>query len=410
MGMRMKSNSLYSLLAVMGLLFAFSGGYLLGQSPDPPLVIFGPGSNMPAETEQNFTPFWHVWNLIHAHFLEQPMDDPLLVEGAINGMLETLEDPNTRYLTPENEAKEREALAGEFQGIGATVEEVDGDIIIVSPLPGSPAETAGLLPGDIMRAADGVDLDELNVDEAAVLVRGPAGTTVILLIERDGILLEFSVDRDLIQIASVTGALLEENIAYVRLNRFGERTSVELEETLNDLSQHNPVGLILDVRRNPGGGLDAAVAVANQFLPEGAVLTQQYGDGRESVLVSDNSGLAVDLPLVVLIDEGSASGSEVVAGAIQDRHRGVLVGQQSFGKGTVQTWHGLRNGGGLRVTTARWLTPSQRWINEQGLTPDHQISVPDDVVLGGTDDAQLAAAVDLLLATQVEDAPDGAGE
>lgn len=381
-------------LAMLGLLF-FLGGYVLGQSPIAPLQVFG-GTAVSSSTDTDFAPFWEVWELVHERYLRQPVDDVALVEGAIDGMLATLDDPHTRYLSPQDQSAAQESMAGEFQGIGAEVEDVDGNITVVSPIDGSPAEAAGIQPGDILRQADGVELTGMDVTEAAALVRGPAGTTVSLVVERDGELLNIDIVRDVIKLATVRGEILAEGIAYVRLSRFGNTTDEELEELLPDLLAQNPSGLILDLRRNPGGALDTTVEIADQFLAEGLVLVERFGDGEERPFETNDEGLAQDIPMVVLVDEGSASAAEVLAGAIQDRGRGTLIGQISFGKGTVQTWHTLSNDGGVRVTIAEWLTPDKNSIHEIGLTPDYYIPLPEFQEGIEFEDTQLQAAIDFL--------------
>ncbi len=397
----MKYRSLWTLLGVVLLFVGFSAGYVFGQSPAAPIHLYGTETGMPSEGAAVFVPFWEVWELVHTRYYEQPIDDVLLTEGAIDGMLAALDDPHTRYLSPDDEASTRERMDGEFQGIGATVESVDGEITIVSPIDGSPAETAGLQPGDILRQADGVELTGMDLLDAVNLVRGPAGTAVSLIIERDGEVFEVEIVRDVIELISARGEILDEGLAYVRITQFGTRTTKELEETLTALLAENPTGLILDLRRNPGGGLDTVVEIADQFLPEGVVLDEEFGDGRTNTFESTSEGLAEEIPLVVLIDEGSASASEVLAGAIQDRERGILIGQTSFGKGTVQTWHGLSNGGGVRITIARWLTPKASWIHENGIEPDYLITLPDVENPNDFEDTQLQAAIDYLLGNPI---------
>ncbi len=383
--------------AVFLAVVSFATGYMTGQSPFAPVQVF-PNPNMPREAEQVFRPFWEVWNLVHEEYVDQPVDDVALTEGAIEGMLATLDDPNTRYLSPEDEARARESMSGEFQGIGAEIERVGDDIVVVSPIEGSPAEAAGLRPGDILRQADGIDLTGMDIFEAAEIVRGPAGTAVTLLIERDNQQLEITIIRDVIKVPSVRGEMLADNIAYIRLTRFGDNTAQELETLLTDLIAQNPQGLILDLRRNPGGSLNTAIEVADQFLPETTVLIERFGDGSEEIYRSTEAGLAEDIPMIVLIDEGSASASEVIAGALRDEQRAVLIGQTSFGKGTVQTWRRLSNGGGVRITIARWLTPAGRWVHGQGLEPDIVVPLPEETSSSEMpEDTQLQTAINYLL-------------
>lgn len=378
------------------ILIIFSGGYLLGQSSIAPVQLVGAAIDTPAEAQQSFRPFWETWDFIHEEYFDQPVDDEALVEGAIEGMLATLDDPNTIYLSPEHEEAARHALEGNLEGIGAEVTSENGQIIIVAPFEGSPAEAAGLRQGDILRQANGVDLTGMDVADAAALIRGPAGTTVLLAIEREGEVLEVEVERDIINIPSVRGEIIEDSIAYVRLSRFANNTTDNLSDVLDELLEQEPKGLILDLRSNPGGTLTSAVSVADEFLPEGPILVERFGNGNEKLFEAEEKGQAQDLPMVVLIDGGSASASEVVAGAIRDRDRGTLVGVTSFGKGTVQTWKGLSNGGGVRITVARWITPDGNWIHEQGLEPDISVSLPDQTD-GEFTDTQLQAAVNYLL-------------
>jgi carboxyl-terminal processing protease len=398
----------YSTILLLGLII-FSGGYLLGQSSIAPVQLVGAAFNTPAEVQQSFRPFWETWDFIHDEYFDQPLDNERLVEGAIEGMLATLDDPNTVYLSPEHEQAARQALNGNLEGIGAEVTGENGQIIIVAPFEGSPAEAAGLKQGDILRQADGMDLTGMDVGEAAALIRGPAGTTVLLSIERDGEVFEVEVERDVINIPSVRGEILEDNIAYVRLSRFANNTTDNLSDVLEELLGQNPQGIILDLRSNPGGTLTSALSVADEFLPEGPILVERFGNGDEKLFEADDKGQAQDLPMVVLIDGGSASASEVVAGAIHDRDRGTLIGDTSFGKGTVQTWKELSNGGGVRITVARWITPDGEWIHGQGLEPDISVSLPDQID-GEFTDTQLQAAVDYLMEELIfEESPPSEG-
>lgn len=384
-----------SLSVIVLSILVFLGGYVLGQSPAAPVQVFADTAVSPPTTAE-FEPFWEVWELVHERYLRQPVDNTALVEGAIEGMLAALGDPHTSYLSPADQQAAEESMDGEFQGIGAEVEDVDGNITVVAPIDGSPAAAAGIQPGDILRMADGVELTGMDVTEAAALVRGPAGTTVSLVIEREGELLNIDIVRDVIKLATVRGEILDEGIAYLRLSRFGNTTDEELEELLPGLLAENPSGLILDLRRNPGGSLETVVEIADQFLGDGLALVERFGDGEERPFEISDDGLAQDIPMVVLIDEGSASASEVLAGAIQDRGRGVLIGQISFGKGTVQTWHTLSNNGGVRVTIAEWLTPNKSSIDQVGLTPDYYIPLPDVENGAAFEDTQLQAAIDFL--------------
>jgi carboxyl-terminal processing protease len=396
--MHVKKKQLILVALIVVLLFA--GGYALGQSRYAPLDLRQTTSTADIGDDEAFRPFRETLKLIRADYFEQPLDDDLLAKGAIDGMLATLNDPNTRYLPPEQEQAARNAMEGNLEGIGAEVTAVDGDIVIVAPYEGSPAEEAGIQAGDILRKADGKDLTGMHPAEAALLVRGPAGTPVLLQVERNGDVLEIEVIRGVIKIPSVYGEIIDENIAYIRLSRFGNGTGQELSDVIQVLSNDDPRGIILDLRGNPGGSLPTAVDVADQFLDEGMILLERFGNGKEREFESDDAGDAQVLPLVVLINHGSASASEVVAGAVRDRERGILIGDTSFGKGTVQVWEPLSNGGGIRITVARWLTPDGEWVHEKGLEPDFWVSLPET---SGEEfsDIQLQAAVDHLMGRPV---------
>ena len=405
----MKNRFSIVLIILIVLLVGFNAGYLLGQSPWAPFQAY-PTIDNSENSGEAFKPFWEVYDLVQSLYLEQPVDNSLLAEGAIDGMLAALGDPHTRYLSPQDEVAEREGFDGEIQGIGVEVSVDNGVITVVSPIDGTPADIAGLRPGDILREVNGVDLTGMSVMEAAQLIRGPVDTIVTLLIERDGETFEVEVLRAVIEIDSVRGEILDENLAYIRLNQFGTRTAKELNTLLSELLSQKPDGLILDLRRNPGGALDSVVDIADEFLPKGNVLIQEFGDGRRQEYNAGDKGSAEDIPLVVLIDQGSASASEVLAGAIQDRDRGILIGQTSFGKGTIQTWQELTNGGGVRITFARWLTPDGVWVHGKGLTPDISIKLPEVETAEEFTDTQLQAAIDYLLGNPViQDDPSTSG-
>lgn len=392
----MKNRLLRILLFLFAGVFIFLSGYAVGQSGRPPLAMLNNLRSNSQGNEEVFEPFWETWNLLHAEYVDQPLDDQLLAEGAIEGMLATLDDPNTRYLSPEEEIAARQSLDGNIEGIGVEVTIIDGDLVIVAPYEGSPAEASGLKEGDILREADGVVLTGLDIAEAASYVRGPAGTSVTLLVERDSELIEVTVERGVMTVSAVRGEIIDEGIAYVRLGRFDSNAGEDLKGLLEELMESRPAGIILDLRSNPGGSLSSAIEVSDHFLSEGIILQERFGNGSEKLYESNDGGLAEELPLVVLINEGSASAAEVLAGAISDRQRGVLIGNTSFGKGTVQSWKSLSNGGGLRITTARWLTPEGSWVHGLGIEPDVIVSNTEPSV-NGNFDSQLQAAITYLI-------------
>jgi carboxyl-terminal processing protease len=393
---------------------AFSGGFIVGHllpatGQLPVLSDFIPGapavepeqqSATPAELETLFQPFWEAWNIVHEQYVDQPVDDELLMQGAIRGMMDALGDQQTFYMEPQVYENETSSLQGQYEGIGAYVD-TDGDFLtIVSPIEGSPAEQAGLLPGDKVIAIDGEDMTGVAPEEARLKVLGPEGSKVTLTVARDGQtkLLEFTITRAQIKIRSAEGKMLEDGIAYIDINTFGEKTTQELRSALDDLLKQNPKGIIIDLRNNPGGYLSTAVEVSSEFIDKGVILYEQYGDGRRDEHKALGNGQATDIPLVVLVNEGSASASEILAGALQDYGRAKLVGVKSFGKGSVQNWVPLSNNeGAARVTIARWLTPKERLIDHIGLMPDVVVEMtPED--FEAQRDPQLDAAMETLQA------------
>jgi len=291
------------------------------------------------------------------------------------------------------------SMSGEYDGIGAYVDTTGDYLTITQPMEGSPAQAAGLRPGDQIIAVDGVDISGEDPNLVRLTrVMGPAGTDVTLTIYREGEPEPFDVTitRAHIVVPSVESRMLDNNIAYIKLSVFGDDTSQEFRTQLQALMDQNPSGLILDLRNNGGGYLTTAVDVASQFIPDGVILYEQYGDGSRDVYNANPGGIAIDIPIVVLVNEWSASASEIVAGAFQDRGRAELVGVTTFGKGSVQNWIPMSNGGTLRVTIARWLTPNEHLIHGVGLTPDLVVErTADDI--DADRDPQLEAAIDLLL-------------
>jgi carboxyl-terminal processing protease len=351
----------------------------------------------PEEIDELFVPFWEAWDIVHEEFVDQPVDDKGLMRGAIRGMVDALGDQHTAYMDPLEFEQSSATLEG-YEGIGAWVDTDAEYLTIIAPIPGSPAEAVGLLPGDEVVAVDGEDVTGIDGNLVVQRVLGPAGTTVHLTIRREGAreLLEFEITRARIVIPSVDGEIIEDDIAYVQLFTFGDETTEALRDLLETLLDKNPSGLILDLRNNGGGFLDTAIEVTSEFVGSGVVGIERFGDGREHEFEAVEGGLATEIPLVVLINGGSASASEILAGAIQDYDRGLLVGETSFGKGSVQQLIPLTdNEGVVRVTIARWFTPAERQINEFGLDPDFEVPFTEEDFLAERD-PQLEKAIELL--------------
>lgn len=368
----------------------------LGEGP-PETPSIPPGTVAPETREELFGPFWEAWRIVHENYVEE-VNDTNLMRGAIRGMLNALGDPHTGYMTPDEYQQANIPLQGEYEGIGAWVDPTGEYLTIISPMPDSPAMDAGLKSGDQVIAVNGEDMSGVEGNQVIRRILGPAGTEVELTIRREGRPEPFTVEvtRQEITVPSVESRMLEDDIAYLRLFNFGEDTTRDLRSHLRDLLEQDPQGLILDLRGNGGGFLGTAVNVTSEFIDEGLVLVERFGDGSEKEYRANGNGLATEIPLVVLIDGGSASASEIVAGAIQDHDRAVLVGETSFGKGSVQNWIPLSDeAGAVRVTVARWYTPDGRQISQEGLAPDVEVEVTEED-LESDEDPQLDRAVEVL--------------
>lgn len=326
----------------------------------------------------DFHYFWDALAVVNRDHVGEPIDPSEVTYGAIRGSLEALDDPFTAFSDPVDAEVSSPELEGEFEGIGAYVSTApDGRLMIETPMRGMSAEKAGVRAGDIVIEVDGVPIVGMDVSDAVLLIRGPKGTTVVLTIEREGVPepLEIAVVRDRIDIPSVAGvAMLDARgapqVGYLQLTVFATETRDELVSALDELRAAGARALVLDLRNNPGGYLTSALDVASEFIADGVIVYQQDNRGRRSAMTARSGGHATDIPLVVLVNRGSASASEIVAGAIRDRGRGVLVGQTTFGKGSVQNVHALSDGSELRVTVAVWLTPDGALIHEEGIAPD----------------------------------------
>ncbi len=367
--MRSQFNKVASVVLLVTL--TFGAGYFFRDSQDTPAA-----AQTGTSRDELFAPFWESWDLLHDNFVD-PLDEQSdldLMEAALDGMLTSLGDPNMGYMDPETYQLVFTDLSGEFEGIGATVrkDEETGALLIVRPLPGSPAEQAGVMPGDEIITVDGQDITAMDQEVIITLVRGPAGTDVVLGVRRDGSadLIEITVTRARISLPSVEYDILDGDIAYIQLYDFSRDAASELTEALIESDAQNRAGLILDVRGNTGGYLDVALEVMSQFVESGPIMIERGSGDQEQVYRAFGGALAPTVPMVILVDGNSASASEILAATFQDVGRATVVGTQSYGKGTVQTWRQLSNGGAVRITIARWYTPDERSIDLVGVTPD----------------------------------------
>jgi carboxyl-terminal processing protease len=390
-----KTTTITFLLAC--LIATFGVGYALGSGQ---LYFTGGVPHLSTESAQqpggvSLSNFWRVYNDATQNF-DGTVNKQALINGATEGMVEALGDPYTEFFTASESQDFDNQLAGKVEGIGAEVGTKDGVITIIAPLDGSPAQKAGLKPGDQVVKIDGKSTDSTSLSDAVNKIRGNKGTKVTLTINRAGFAQpqDFTITRDVITVPSVTERLQQTGISYIQITQFGDDTSSAFKKAISQAASQHPKGIILDLRGNPGGFLTAAVDVASQFIPQGKVVVQEREHGKlQDQLTAESGGTftSSSIPLAVLVDGGSASASEIVAGALQDYHRGWLIGQQTFGKGSVQDLINLPAGQSLKLTVAHWYTPAGHGINGKGLTPN-QVVAPGST---GTD-PQLDAAIQYL--------------
>lgn len=360
-------------------------------------------SLVPTPVGADFGQLVEVWNRVHSDYVNPTIDDRQLLQGALTGLVDGLGDPYSTFLTADSAKKFEDEISGTFEGVGMQVGYKDDRITIIAPLADSPAEKAGLLAGDIILTVDGTDVSTLNIDQVIDKIRGKQGTTVILTIQRgqDPQAKTFAVVRQTISVDSVTATVVERNgkrLADVAISSFNRDTGRELRAKLKTINAVGLDGILIDLRNNPGGYLDQAVDVASVFISNGPVVSEVDRQGENKSFNVNGNAMLPDSPVVILVDGGSASASEIVAGALQDSGRGKIVGTKTFGKGTVQDYQTLRDGSSLKLTIAKWLTPNGRSISEQGITPDLVVEMPID--LKDTSDPQLDRALDLLAPPQ----------
>ncbi len=321
-----------------------------------------------------------VWNIIiDDNIYNDRIDTAMLKSAAIEGIIESLDDPYTAYLEVEYYEVGRSSLEGEFDGIGAYVSMEDEQLIIVAPIADSPAEKAGIRAGDIILEVDGESVEGMSLIEAIINIRGPEGTAVLLLVLHEDELepVEIEIIRGRVEVPSVEFEMMED-IAYIFITQFSERTEEELKPVIEELKAANSSGIIIDLRDNSGGLLNSVIDVASHFITEGVILEVVSNQNKIATFKVESKSLTADLPTVVLVNSFSASGSEVLAGAMQDHDRALVAGNVTFGKGSVNALHELSDGSGLYVTTSRWLTPGGRLIEGQGIEPDVLLELTGD--------------------------------
>ena len=379
--MHLNKNKIWAVLFFfVVVLLIFSMGFIVGNFVDLSFQLSHQIVQKEKIDSEQIKALNQVWEIIHNEFLNQPVDEQLLIRGAIRGMAESLNDPYSSYMNPEEYRSQNAPLKGEYTGIGAWVDTSGELLVILSPMPNSPAETIGIKPGDEVVAIDGNDMTILQPAQVLEKILGPAGTKISLSIKRKDIeeILEFELERAVIPIPSVESEVLEGNIGYIRLYTFGDQSTREFKQALNNMIEQQVNGLIFDLRNNTGGYVNTAIEITSLFIPDGVVMVEEWGDGSQTQYETVGKALDTSTPLVILVNEGTASASEITAGALQDYERATLIGTSTFGKGFIQNWVPLRDeNGALRITIARWLTPKGRQIEEFGLTPDITVTITD---------------------------------
>lgn len=355
-----------------------AGGVVLDRRA---LAAVAPPSTVPAGAEPAFQLMAEAWNTIQQAYADRTALQPTrLAYGAIGGMVDALGDTgHSRFLPPQMVQKEHKLTQGQFEGVGAEVQMKDGHVVIVAPMDGSPAQQAGLQPGEIILKVDGQDTTQLPLDQVVSRILGPAGTpvTLTLLDPSDGSIRDVTLTRAHITVHNVTWQPLPgTTVAHVRIAAFSQGASQDLRQALAGIHEQGMTGIILDLRNDPGGLLDEAVGVVSQFLDNGDVLLERNAQGQTKPVPVKPEGAVTGLPLVVLVNGGTASGAEIVAGALQDASRATLIGERTFGTGTVLNEFPLSDGSALLLATAEWLTPGGRVIWHQGIAPDEVVSLP----------------------------------
>lgn len=412
----MNNRRITNILLIIGVsVFLFGAGYQVGRYSTPLEPVAFNSNKEQAIKNQNidFQQFWDTWQKLEDKYVDKSkLDRQKMMYGAIKGMVAAVDDPYTFFLTPDENKQSKDDLGGKFEGIGAQLGLKEKKIVVIAPLKNSPSEKAGVKPGDVVVEVDGKSTSGWTLPQAVSKIRGPKGTTVKLTVERKGNKQTFNIMRDEIKVDSVelnTEQLSScttncAKVAHLKLNQFGDNTNSEWDlavEKIRDQYSHGEIkGMVLDLRDNPGGYLDSAVYTASEFLKKNTLVVKQESTSEQShAYTAYRDGKLQDIPLVVIINKGSASASEILSGALRDNKRAVLIGEKSFGKGSVQEALDLGEGAGLHVTVAKWILPKGEWINGKGIEP--QIKVDNNIEEGNTlsreTDKQLDTAISNVL-------------
>lgn len=391
------------IISLLLILISFSAGFAANDfsesfnSKENITGLVNLGAENEIEKRADFGIFWDAWKVVEDKYKLEPLNYQKMVYGAVAGMVDSLGDPYTVFLDPEESEVFDEDMKGSFSGIGAEIGFRDKLLTVIAPLKDSPAENAGVLAGDKILKVDGTEIIGMSIDKAVTLIRGEKGTKVLLTIAREGLeeLKDIEVVRDTIIIKTVEWEIKENNIAYIKISQFKEETTLELDDKINDILVADPKGIIIDLRNNPGGYVGTLKEISGRFLNEGeTVFIESYGDKRIIHKTIGNKRF-FDIPIAVLINEGSASASEILAGAFRDNMGVKLVGRKTFGKGLVQEVKTLKDGSAVKITVAEWLTPNEININKDGIEPDYDIEMTWEDYENDRD-PQLEKALDIL--------------
>jgi carboxyl-terminal processing protease len=397
------------LLGLSVVLLIFGAGYRVGEyytkkgQQAQSNSVLNLSQTKPATVPKDFDLFWSVWSLIEQKYADQKKVKPQkMLYGAIKGLVASLEDPYSYFMTPSENEQSKDSLGGKYEGIGAELGMKENRIVVVAPLENSPAQAAGLLAGDIILAVDDKKVAGWSLNQAVEKIRGKKGTVVKLTVSRQNEEQDISIKRDQIKVDSVKLSY-KQDVAYLKVSSFGDDTisgwDMAVEEIKNKWQSKKISGLIIDVRSNPGGYLEASVYLASEFLPQNSlVISQEYADQPTKEYKVTRQGKLLDIPTVVLINEGSASASEIFAGSLRDYNRAKLIGKKTYGKGSVQEALDLNNNTGLHLTIAKWVLPEGDWINAKGIKPEIEVDIDlkDGNTLEDKTDAQLQKAIEVI--------------
>ncbi len=402
----MRPRFMIALVAIVLLAVGFSGGVLVGTNASRPAI-----DNLnnlrsvltPSPRPADWQVLADVWSTVHRSYVNQNIDDQALVRGAVRGVVESLNDPYSVYFTPSEASSFQDEVEGVFQGVGMEVGYKQNQVTVIAPLPDSPAARAGIVSGDVVISIDGVETTTLTLDQAVAKIRGPKGTRVTLVVRGPNSSQNrtVTITRQSIKVDPVKSKTVSSNhqqVMIVTISSFTKDTGRLVQNAVRQALTSSVKGIILDLRNDPGGYLDQSISVASVFLDRGVVVSEVGRDGKhrdESVV---GQALWPSQPLAVLVDGGTASAAEIVAGALQDHHRATLIGQTTFGKGSVQDYQSLADGSSLKLTVAKWYTPNGRSISEHGITPDQTVAMPSDDAATNRD-PQLDAAEQAITTT-----------